>query len=134
MNELNQFKLIIAGSRGFDDRPLMEEKLYKLISGDRLFNKYVSIVSGMARGADSIAADIARVSGLPLHEFPVTSQDWERLGKSAGYKRNAAMADFADGLLAFWDGESRGTKHMIDLMEKQHKPVHIVLYNNGETS
>ena len=47
---------------------------------------------------------------LAVEYYPA---EWEKHGKAAGYKRNARMADNADGLLAVWDGESRGTKHMI---------------------
>lgn len=60
--------------------------------------------------------------------------DWDRYGKSAGYRRNAEMAKFASEegnkgvLIAFWDGESRGTKNMIDLAKRYGLKVHVVNY------
>ena len=51
--------------------------------------------------------------------------DWDKDGRSAGYKRNAEMAEYADALIAVWDGDSKGTKHMIECMNKLNKKVYI---------
>jgi hypothetical protein len=51
--------------------------------------------------------------------------DWERYGKSAGYRRNKEMALVAQALVAFWDGESLGTKHMIDIAHKYKLTIKI---------
>jgi hypothetical protein len=56
--------------------------------------------------------------------------DWKKYGKSAGYRRNKEMAEVADALVAFWDGKSKGTANMIDLMRKAGKPLKIVYYSN----
>ena len=52
--------------------------------------------------------------------------DWNKHGRAAGPMRNKQMADYADVLIAVWDGQSKGTKNMIDQMNKLNKPVFIV--------
>ncbi len=85
------------------------------------------------RGADWLGEQYAKVAGYEVSKFPA---DWDRLGKRAGYVRNAEMAKFAAAdknygvLAAFWDGKSRGTKHMIDLAEKYGLEIHIVRFGN----
>ena len=119
-----EFKLIIAGGRDFKDETTMVVELMELAErlGDGLV---ISIVSGMANGADRLGYQFAVNNQIQVHEFPA---DWEGLGKRAGYVRNAEMGQFADGALVFWDGASRGTTHMIDTMIKLGKPVHVVNY------
>lgn len=80
------------------------------------------IVSGGARGADSLAERYAQENDIQLTVFPA---EWDKYGKSAGYRRNHQIIDYADVVLAFWDGQSKGTKHAIELAEKQNKPVFI---------
>lgn len=113
-------KVIIAGSRNFND--------YKLLY--HICNKELTtqdeIVSGTAKGADRLGELYAKEIGLTISQFPA---DWDLWGKSAGYKRNVEMAKYADGLIAFWDGKSKGTKHMIDIA-KQHKlKVKVIMFN-----
>lgn len=115
-------KLIVAGGRDFSNEELLISTLCKFADSTP---DAVEIVSGMAKGADLIAYEFARNNRIVCHSFPA---DWETYGKSAGFRRNAEMADFADRLLAFWDGESRGTKNMIELMKIKGKPVEVILY------
>lgn len=122
---MNEFKLIVAGSRGFTDYELMTRVLYAM-SDLEFQDKALSIVSGMARGADALAVRFATEHKIQLHKFPA---NWEGLGKRAGFIRNTQMGNMADGLLAFWDGQSNGTKHMIDYMHQLKKPVHLIKYN-----
>lgn len=124
MTASNEFKLIVAGGRDFNDYAHLVRAIRAIAEGD-LADRAVSIVSGMARGADRMAYDFANLNGVVVHEFPA---DWDRYGKAAGYRRNADMAAFSDGLLAFWDGKSRGTQNMIDTMKKLGKPVSIIHY------
>lgn len=56
------------------------------------------------------------------------SADWDLDGKSAGFKRNVKMAEYADALVAFWDGSSRGTKHMIDIAKEKGLDIRIKRY------
>lgn len=121
---LPEFKLIVAGGRNFNDYAHLRDEILSL-ANSAYTNKAVSIVSGMARGADALAVKFAKAHGVVLYEFPA---DWNKHGNRAGFIRNRAMGDFSDGLLAFWDGASKGTAQMIDYMQKLNKPVHIVRY------
>lgn len=114
-------KLIVAGGRDFNNLALVSEYLIKGMGQCT----QLEIVCGKARGADRMGELAANQLGLPVAEFPA---DWDKFGKSAGYKRNTQMAEYADELLAFWDGKSRGTQHMIEIMQARGKPVHIVKY------
>lgn len=121
---MKEFKLIIAGSKGFDDYELLEREV--LAYADSIPEDFsVSIVSGGARGADRLGEIFAYAHGAQVYRYPA---DWNSYGKSAGYIRNDQMALIADGLIAFWDGNSKGTKHMIDIMNRHQKPVYIVRY------
>jgi hypothetical protein len=79
----------------------------------------------MAPGADRLAVQFAKRHEVQLYEFPA---DWDGYGKAAGFIRNKQMAEFSHGLLAFWNGESKGTAHMIKTMQDMNRPVHIVKY------
>lgn len=125
MDEKPEYKLIVAGSRGFDDYDLMLRVLIAMTDNE-LADKKLSIVSGMARGADQLGVRLANAFGLDLYKFPA---NWNGLGKRAGFIRNTQMGNFSDGLLAFWDGQSNGTKHMVDYMQQLKKPVHLIKYN-----
>lgn len=131
---MKELRVIIAGSRDFDDFPKLMNSCNDILSGitDKNNNlDKIRIVSGTARGADRLGEQYAEVAGYDVIKFPA---DWNGLGKKAGYVRNAEMAKYAvaDGncgvLIAFWDGKSRGTKHMIDLAEKNGLEVHIVRF------
>ncbi|MNF46480.1 hypothetical protein D3C85_493310 [compost metagenome] len=117
-------QLIIAGSRDFTNTDLMRERL-QAMEELGLFANGVELICGMAKGADNTGRLIFEQQGLPIHAF---YPDWNGLGKRAGFVRNAAMGDAADMALIFWDGQSKGTKHMIDYMEKLNKPVYLVRY------
>lgn len=119
------FRIIIAGGRDFTNYSLLKEKVDNIISDKRKTHQ-IYIVSGKARGADSFGEKYANENGLNIMEFPA---DWDKHGKSAGYKRNLEMAENADALIAFWDGESQGTKHMIDIAKEKNLPTRIIRYD-----
>lgn len=119
-----ELKLIVAGGRDFNNYPLLDKTL-NYLAFHFYVNEQISIVSGTARGADSLALIFAKANDVKTYEFPA---NWNQHGKSAGFIRNAEMAQFADALVAFWDGQSRGTNHMIEYMQKLSKPVHIINY------
>ncbi len=82
------------------------------------------IVSGGARGVDTIAKEYANRNGLKLTEF---LPDYERFGRGAPLKRNITIIENADIVLAFWDGKSRGTKFVIDNCRRKNIPIKIYL-------
>lgn len=121
---MKTYNLIVAGGRDFDNYQLLSEQLIEL-SETHLRDRLVNLVSGMAKGADLLAFQFAKEHGVNCIKFPA---NWNAHGKSAGYIRNSQMASVSDGLLAFWDGQSKGTKNMIDTMNKLGKFVHVVQY------
>lgn len=123
---MTELKLIIAGGRDFNDYERLSRVVTELATLPDMYGPYaVSIVSGMARGADTLGYRFAVENNIKVYGY---SADWDKHGKSAGFVRNKEMGDFSDVLLAFWDSQSRGTKHMIDYMRSLGKPVHIVAY------
>lgn len=111
-------RLIIAGSRDFE---VTIDQIGEVI---RTLGLQVSeVVSGMARGPDTKGLLWAKVWGIPVKQFPA---DWEKHGRRAGPLRNYEMGDYGTHLLAFWDGESPGTAHMIAYMKKLGKPYYVV--------
>jgi hypothetical protein len=118
------FRVIIAGSRTFSDYELLKDRMLYLLSNKDLSN--VTILSGGARGADSLGERFAREHGCGLE---VHRADWDRFGRSAGYKRNVEMAEAdANALIAFWDGSSLGTKHMIQISSDRGLQVRVVSF------
>lgn len=117
-------KVIIAGGRDFTKMGFLECKLDSFLhtTGG---HEDITIVSGAAKGADTLAIQAAESRGLAVMKV---IPNWAGYGKSAGYIRNAQMADIADALIAFWNGESRGTKHMIDTALKKGLEVHVYHY------
>ena len=117
------FKLIVAGSRSFNQYPLLKEKL-DLFLRNRM--PEVEIVSGKACGADRLGERYAKEHGLIVKEFPA---NWDMYGKQAGLIRNAQMANYAHALVAFLDGRSSGTEDMIEKIKAQQKPIRIVYFS-----
>lgn len=109
-------KLAVVGSRTFDNVSLLRETLL-------LYNPSV-IITGGAKGADTLAEEYARLNHIPLK---VIKPDWSKYGKAAGVKRNQQIIESADECVAFWDGTSKGTLSSIKLCEKFNVPCNIVL-------
>lgn len=119
-------KLIVAGGREFNDYSLLKKTIRGLLFEDEFFK--IVVVSGGARGADQLGERFAREYCLEIDRYV---PNWEPNGvfdRSAGFKRNAVMADNATHLLAFWDGESRGTKSMINIARRKGLSVKVVNY------
>lgn len=117
-------KLIVAGGRDFVNTQVMITVLMDLVEKGKI-DPNPELVCGMARGADMLAYSLWANHNMKIHTFPA---DWKTHSRSAGYIRNTEMGNFADVLVAFWDGKYRGTKHMIEYMQKLGKPVHIIGY------
>lgn len=114
-------KVIIAGGREFNDYDLLK------ISCDRILIRQtnIEIVSGKALGADKLGEVYAKEKGYKIKEFPA---DWIKYKKGAGPIRNKQMAEYSDGLIAFWDGKSKGTKNMIDLAKNHGLKIKVINY------
>jgi len=110
-------KTIIAGMRDFHDYPFVEKHL------DMLRHEITEVVSGCATGVDALGERWARTNGISIRRFPA---DWSGQGKAAGPIRNREMADYADALVAFWDGKSKGTKNMIETANRNNLKVYII--------
>ena len=114
-----EYRLVVAGSRDFNDYTLMSAELDKLLSG----KTNITIVSGTARGADRLGERYAAEHNLRIERFPA---EWEKYHKGAGPIRNAKMVQSADAVIVFWDNESSGTKNIIECARKQDIPYRIV--------
>jgi len=110
--------LIIAGSRNVR---ITVEDIDRVLRSTR--NPVTEIVSGGARGPDTTAIAWAVREGM---QHVVFHPGWKQHGRAAGGVRNLKMANYADALLAFWDGKSNGTRNMIEHMRGLGKPVHVV--------
>jgi hypothetical protein len=115
-------KVIIAGGRNFDDF----KKLCQICDKFLQDQNSIEIVSGAYKGADLLGEKYAAKRNFSLKQFPA---DWCRYGKSAGLKRNIEMAAYADALIAFWDGESKGTKYMIELATQAGLKVKVFYFH-----
>lgn len=113
-------RVIIAGSRDggftFEDvrDAVAQAELYEIVP--------TVVLSGTARGVDRLGETWANSNAIPIERYPA---DWDRYGKSAGYIRNKQMAGEADALIALWDGESKGTRHMIEIANSLDLPMYV---------
>jgi hypothetical protein len=110
-------KIAIIGSRNFTNYKLLQEIL------EQYQPKITLVVSGAAKGADSLGEKWALENNIQTLIFPA---DWNQYGKRAGFIRNEDIIKNCDCCVAFWDGESKGTKHSLSLCKKYNKPVKIV--------
>lgn len=120
------FYCLVVGSRIFDNYELMKEKLDNLLQ----HQDKVVIVSGGAKGVDTLAEQYAHEKGYYLEVFPA---NWKQYGKRAGYIRNEEMhkriaQSDKRGVVAFWDGKSKGTQHNFGLSEKYKNPLRIIRF------
>jgi len=116
-------RLIIAGSRDFQNYELLEKEFCKFMEGQDTDN--ITIISGTARGADRLGEQIAFEYQINLEQYPAK---WDEYGKSAGYKRNTQMALTATHALIAWNGTSKGTQHMINLAYQHGLTTKVVKY------
>ena len=97
--------------------------------GEYLPPETTEIVSGGARGIDTCARTYARAHDIALREF---HPDYARYGHAAPLRRNQQIVDYADMVLAFWDGQSRGTAHVINICEKKRIMLKVIRIETGE--
>lgn len=116
-------KTIIAGSR---NHVTYDEVLQAMIECPWTF-EITEVVSGKARGVDTMGEQWAKENNIPIKEFPA---DWKKFGKKAGYIRNIEMADYSDALICVWDGVSKGSFHMINIAKE--KGLRVFVHNIKE--
>jgi hypothetical protein len=126
MDKKSNFKVIVAGSRGFNDYRILKENCNNFLREKKKTDNVI-IVSGHARGADLLGEKYANDENFDLEVYPA---NWKKFGTSAGFRRNEQMAEVADALIAFWDGKSHGTKHMIEIAKNNGLNVRVVEYGN----
>lgn len=112
--EIKPVKLAVVGSRSFSDYEFMKSIL--------AWHDCWQIISGGASGADRLAKRYAAEHGKEYVEF---LPQWNRYGRSAGYKRNVQIVNAAEEVVAFHDGKSKGTQHTIDIAEEYNKPIYV---------
>ena len=115
-------RVIIAGSRNISDR----SGLLKAIKQSGF--DITEVVSGKARGVDTIGETWAVANDIPIKQFPA---DWSKHGNAAGPIRNSMMAEYADAAIIIWDGKSAGTLNMIKNMHMLDKPYFIRMSFNA---
>jgi len=120
---LNKKKLAVAivGSRSFDDYNSLCRFLLIVLLPRQI--RYV--VSGGAKGADSLAERFAEEFHCDIKVFPA---EWRIYGPKAGYLRNHDIVESCDICFAFWDGSSKGTAHTIQLCEELNKPYFVYYF------
>lgn len=120
-------KVLVVGSRTFLDYDLLKATLDNILSNVT----DIEIISGGANGADTLAEKYAKEKAYVLKIFPA---DWNKYGKSAGYKRNEQMHEYISHseekiCIAFWDGKSKGTQQNFELARKYDNPLKIVMFS-----
>jgi len=118
-------KIIVAGGRECTNYPLVRDTLDVLLADAVKRGESLMIISGKARGADACGEQYASEHEYELLPMPA---EWDKYGKSAGYRRNDEMAAVADGAVVFWDGVSRGSRHMIDIAKARGIPLRVIKY------
>lgn len=122
------FALLVVGSRSITDYGFVRKRLDHLIGPIRGKYRFL-VVSGGANGVDKLAEQYAEDNGYDMHMMPA---EWEKFGKKAGYIRNEAMHRYISkyshrGVVAFWDGKSKGTLHSRELAEKYGNPIRFMI-------
>ena len=116
-------RVAIVGSRDYPDPGVAVRNYIEAARDGGEFYGGTIIISGGARGIDTAAVEYADYLGLPTIVYPA---DWGRQGKAAGYARNEDIIADCDRVVAFWDGESKGTRHTIELALKNRKRLEVV--------
>lgn len=109
-------KVVIAGSRDIVDYGVLLKAIKECPF------QITEVISGRARGVDTLGEKYAEDCGLKLHLFPA---DWKKYRNAAGPIRNAQMAEVADAVLCVWDGKSSGTKDMMNQAKKRGLPLYV---------
>jgi len=120
---MKEIRLAIVGSRDFTNYNVLKVIISNIFYRNDVL-KIAEIVSGGAKGADSLGDRFAKENDIPIKLF---LPDWNTYGKSAGFRRNKLIVENCDVLLAFWDGKSKGTQHSINIAKELG--VSTIIYN-----
>jgi hypothetical protein len=122
-------KVIVAGSRNIDDERIVWETVQE--SPHSPFNG--ELITGGAEGVDAIAKE--RIAEKHTHvDYKEFEADWEQYGNRAGPIRNKKMAQYADALIAIWDGQSTGTKDMIQKAIEYNLDIYLKVVESEQES
>lgn len=121
---MKKIRIIVAGSRTLTNHRLVEDFLLNFAMNIGVKLSEVVIVSGGAKGVDSLGEAIARRHGIELKIF---NANWNKYGKSAGPIRNKDMAEYSTHLLLIWDGKSKGSANMKKQAERFNLPISEVV-------
>ena len=131
-------KIAVVGSREFNDIEFINKTLYSYFASEHGYKKDMVLVSGGARGVDTLAENFIDRMNKSVEESTgwkkfydkiIYLPDWDKYGKRAGFLRNKLIIENADMVLAFWDGKSKGTKNSIDLAIEKNIPINIYIRN-----
>lgn len=117
-------KIVIAGCRNYYNYDEAKAYLDDCLADINSKNDII-ILSGAANGADKLGERYALENNFRVELF---LPEWDKYGKSAGPKRNKLMAQACDYVICFWDGESSGTRSMIDYAKEYDKPLFIKMF------
>ena len=119
------FKVIIAGSREFDNYDMLKEKCDKILSRKVNEGEEIVIVSGTARGADTLGEKYAEEKGYKIERYPA---NWDKYGKKAGYLRNKKMAEVSNACIVFLSSkaENKGSKMMISIATEEKLLIRVI--------
>lgn len=117
--------IAVIGSRNFNDYEFVENIVSEVIADmkNQTISDTITIVSGGAKGTDLLAERFANQHSFPLLIF---RPDYKSFGKAAPIRRNREILEHSDMVIAFWDGESKGTRYMIENAEKLQIKTKIV--------
>jgi len=118
---VENMKIAIIGSRSFTDYELFKAKCNAILSN----SKSITIISGGAKGTDRLAEKYAAEKNIPILIYKA---NWDLHGKSAGMKRNVLMLNDCTHVIAFWDGNSPGTLHMISQARINAKKLRVIKF------
>ena len=120
-------KIVVAGSRGFNNYETAKEFIITCLEKENL-TEPISFLSGGCRGSDLLGDRYAKEYGYPVEVYPA---EWNRYGRGAGPIRNERMAEEADIIICFWDGNSKGTGTLLEYARRYNKTVYLKLIDNA---
>lgn len=109
-------RIAIVGSRDYPNLDAVRQFVWEQ-------ERTTVIISGGARGVDTVAVEEARRLHMPYEVYPA---EWSRYGRRAGAMRNHAIVEKATEVVAFWDGKSPGTAITIGLAKSMKKPLRVI--------